>query len=208
MGRAIPIADFVILRQLLFQREAIERRPLAVDFCLFLEIVAAAQKPIRPVRRFLFALVIETERPAERPAAEADVGDVRPLGKLHQKHHMTSPDPAGGLLDVDPRGQAGDVEPERFQRGCEEPILFEAISAALVANELALERRGIEMDAALEQRIEILETYCGRMQRVERAESLERRRAAAGIADPLEIGAYVDGFVGSVHYRSALFKRR
>jgi len=48
MGRAVPIADLVILRQLLFQREAIERRPFAVDDRLFLEIAAAAQNRYGP----------------------------------------------------------------------------------------------------------------------------------------------------------------
>src|SRR5215471_5198714 len=50
------------------------------------------------------------------------------------------------------------------------------------------------MNAALQKHVEIFEADRGGVMGVKRAQRFQRRRAAAGIADPLEIGVDVDGF--------------
>src|SRR5215831_1113178 len=58
------------------------------------------------------------------------------------------------------------------------------------------------MNAAPQKHVEIFERDRGGVMGVKRAQRFQRRRAAAGIADPLEIGVNVDG-VGRVRHKLA-----
>src|SRR6185295_10989522 len=192
MCRAVPIADFVILRQLFLEREAVKRRPLSVDDGLLQETFTVRYNPIGAMGRLLLTDLIEFERRAERPGAEADIGDVRSLRKPHEQQHMAALNAARRLTDINARGQPGQIVAKRFQSGGEQTVLLEAIAAAFVPYQLLLERGGAKEDAPLQQHIEILEADCSGMKRVQRAQSLKRGLPGARIADAAQIRVDID----------------
>ena len=99
---------------------------------------------------------------------------------------------AGGALPNDPRRQCSDVEPEHAQHVLEQQVLLEAVAAAAVLHELALERVEIEQHGSARERIEVLEWNGLRVALLQAAQSLEGRGTRPRVADAFEVGTEVE----------------
>ena len=75
----------------------------------------------------------------------------------------------------------------------EETVLFKAISAPPVGDELLFNSLGFEADAALEQDVEILERDGGDVGELQVTEDREGRLAGSGVSDAGEVCGEVDG---------------
>ena len=101
---------------------------------------------------------------------------------------------AGGALPNDPRRQCRDVEPEHAQHMLEQQVLLEAVAAAAVLHELALERIEIEQHGSARERIEVLEWNGLRVALLQAAQRVEGRGTRPRVADAFEVGIEVEHF--------------
>src|SRR5690242_19919003 len=88
--------------------------------------------------------------------------------------------------------QPAHMESQGEQDSAQEQVLFKAIAAPAMVNQLILKRCEIEAHGLAQQRREILKRYRGRMPGMDGLQRRERWRALAVVANPLKIRVEVD----------------
>lgn len=81
----------------------------------------------------------------------------------------------------------------------EQQILFEAITAAANEHQFVLQRSAVQQYRPARQRVQVLERDGLRMQDMQLAQGVERRRARSGITDALEVRIEIDRTI-SLHW--------
>lgn len=191
----------VILR---IEVEAIDVRPRAVHERLQ-DVAGRFAGPFEAesaVRRDLFEARLERERRGKRHAAEADVGEERAFVEIDEQQHMRARRHVRQLAaPQDASCEAAHAKTERLKYAAKQQVVLVAVAAAPSGDELALDRFEIEPDRAADQHVEIFEGNGLRMQQMQRAQCVERRRGPHGfrVPDALEVGGEVDGSVVCVH---------
>ena len=110
--------------------------------------------------------VAERDRQQQPLGAEADVGDPAVAVRFDEQHHVGSRQHRGRPI-ANPRHQARQREPELLQDGGKQQVVFEAVAAAAVADQLALDVVNREPDRSAEQDVEIFERNVRRMRQVQ-----------------------------------------
>src|SRR5262245_18764813 len=124
-------------------------------------------------------------------AAEPDVSEPRAFLSLDAQEHVRScKQPRGAITNS--RGQSRDAEADLLQHCGEEEVLFVAVSAAAIVNELPLQTFEVEPDRSGQKYVEILEgNVCGVCQ-MQLCQSGGRRLGRSGQPNAGEIRGKVE----------------
>src|SRR5262249_35304344 len=91
-------------------------------------------------------------------------------------------------LHAHARAERLHLEPELGEHVEQEPVLFEAVTAASVRNQLLEQAIDVELDGPIEQHVEVLEWNRLRMGRGDGVQRCERGRARTAVTNACEIG--------------------
>ena len=92
----------------------------------------------------------------------------------------------GGALQRTRAVPSCTLKPSALRTLREQQVLFEAVTATAAGDELGFQRRQIELDRALEQRVEVFERDRLRMQQMQRPQSRKRVGARPVVPDALK----------------------
>jgi hypothetical protein len=190
----VPVADLAIDRRHLLEREVVDVVPGVAEPDLVEVAAVLEHDAARFVRRRLLDVEHEPDRAGQRRAADAGVGE--PAGAVDldaQEHVGARRDEVARPLDANPRRERHRVEAEREEHVQEVAVLLEAVTAAARVHQLVLDRGRIEIDAAPEQDVEVLERDARHVRARERVQGLQRRRARTGVADAREVRVEIRG---------------
>ena len=190
------VADAVVGRELRLQVEAVQRHPFAVGEHLHAPVsVVVVDQAEGFVGRGLFDVGNELQRSSGRVATEADVGQPRfSFGFDAQQHVGARSDRVFGLSPQHASGEVGDLEADRAQDVAEQAVLFEAVAAAMVAHQFALDGCDVEGGGDAEERVEVFERDGGDVRGDDGAQGLQGGGDGLVDADPFEVCVEVDGF--------------
>src|SRR6516165_11096640 len=146
------------------------------------------------VSRRLFLFEAQRQRCGWRQVTKTDIGDIRIVGEIDPQHLMRTRAARRSRRPTadHTRGERLQSESDRPKCSFQQPVLLEAVPAALPVHEFVLNRGDIDAHPASEQHIDILECHRSGVVGDDRPQHRQRWFARSGIADALAIRVKVE----------------
>ena len=192
VGAGVPVGDDAIDGRHLLEGELVHVVPLVVELDLVEQEVVLADEAAGLVRGGLRGGVGEAEGGGEGHAADADVGEVGLIELDADEEVGARGHEVARALEPNACAEGVGLESELGEDGEEQGVLLEAVAAAAVVDELALEGGELEVDGAAEEDVEVLERDGLDVRGHDRVQGVEGRRARPVIADAREVGIEID----------------